>query len=166
MRNYILEYCGDNASEEQILLDEIYDDCLLGVTSVCFDTLPAYDYLKLSKMIEKNKNLSPKEAIDFFNEEILDKYPYTTFINYYNDIKENLSKYNGDMLFIDGMDSALIGFKIQKDCDMIAAYDDALCIQSLIDDGMEDETEAIEYFEYNVRGSYVGENTPCIVTFI
>ena len=164
MREHIMEHCGDETPENELLLDEMYDGCLLGVAGTCAETAPAYDYLELSKMIVKNKNMSPKEAIDYFNTEILDKYPYTMFIYITDDIKENISKYNEDMLFLDGFDSALIGFKMQKDCDMISVYDDVKCVNSLMEDGMEEETDAIEYFEFNVRGSYVGENTPCILT--
>ena len=64
------------------------------------------------------------------------------------------------MLKADGFDKAIIGV-----ADDIATssqrliYDVDKCIQILMDQGMSDE-EAVEYFEFNVSGSYVGENTP------
>ncbi len=64
------------------------------------------------------------------------------------------------MLKADGFDKAIIGM-----ADDIATssqrliYDVDKCIKILMDQGMSDE-EAVEYFEFNVSGSYVGENTP------
>ncbi len=65
-----------------------------------------------------------------------------------------------DMLKADGFDKAIIGM-----CMDIATggerliYDANKCIDILIKQGMS-EQEAIEYFEFNVSGSYVGETTP------
>jgi hypothetical protein len=64
------------------------------------------------------------------------------------------------MLKADGFNEAIIGM-----CMDIATgeerliYDANKCIDILIEQGMSDE-EAIEYFEFNVGGAYVGENTP------
>ena len=42
----------------------------------------------------------------------------------------------------------------------LAVYDRQKCIEILMErDGMTDE-EAVEYFDYNVTGAWVGENTP------
>ena len=42
----------------------------------------------------------------------------------------------------------------------LAVYDRQKCIEILMErDGMSDE-EAVEYFEYNVTGAWVGEYTP------
>jgi len=64
------------------------------------------------------------------------------------------------MLKADGFNEAIIGM-----CMDIATggeriiYDANKCIDILIEQGMSDE-EAIEYFEFNVGGSYVGGSTP------
>ena len=64
------------------------------------------------------------------------------------------------MLKADGFNEAIIGM-----CMDIATgeerliYDANKCIDILIEQGMSDE-EAIEYFEFNVGGAYVGETTP------
>jgi len=66
-----------------------------------------------------------------------------------------------DMLKADGFDEAIIGM-----ADDIATsgqrliYDANKCIDILIKDHDMSELEAIEYFEFNVSGAYVGENTP------
>lgn len=64
-----------------------------------------------------------------------------------------------DELFLkaDGFDEAIIGVDIQT---MRLIYSVTKCISILcLDEDMEVE-DAIEHFEYNVRGSYVGEKTP------
>ena len=65
------------------------------------------------------------------------------------------------MLKADGLDEAIIGM-----ADDIATggqrliYDANKCIDILIKDHDMSEMEAIEYFEFNVSGSYVGDTTP------
>ncbi len=65
------------------------------------------------------------------------------------------------MLKADGFDEAIIGM-----ADDIATggqrliYDANKCIDILIKDHDMSEMEAIEYFEFNVSGSYVGDTTP------
>lgn len=62
-----------------------------------------------------------------------------------------------EILKADGFDEAVIGIDTVS---MRLIYSVTKCISILcLDDGMEVE-EAIEHFEYNVRGSYVGEKTP------
>lgn len=61
-----------------------------------------------------------------------------------------------ELLTADGFDDAIIG--IEADSGRII-YSVSKCIEILIKNGM-DEEEAVEYFEFNVSGSYVGEKTP------
>ena len=62
-------------------------------------------------------------------------------------------------LYADGFEDALIGLGWQH-TKLIAIYDYGKCVEILI--LREDMTheEAIEWMEYNVVGSYVGEYTP------
>lgn len=62
-------------------------------------------------------------------------------------------------LYADGFENALIGLGWQH-TKLIAIYDYDKCVEILI--LREDMTheEAIEWMEYNVVGSYVGEYTP------
>jgi hypothetical protein len=55
----------------------------------------------------------------------------------------------------DGFDEAIIGV---NEADMRLIYSVKKCIEILCRD-MSDE-EAIEHFDYNVRGGYYGEKTP------
>ena len=61
-----------------------------------------------------------------------------------------------------GFEEAVIGVSERCGDPSLVAYDADKCIQILIDQGMTDE-EAVEYFGYNVVGSYVGERTPIFI---
>jgi hypothetical protein len=63
-----------------------------------------------------------------------------------------------NVLLADGFDDAFVGIGRQFGRP-IAVYDRFECIEILIRDGMSEE-EAEEYFQFNVEGAYVGENTP------
>ena len=61
-----------------------------------------------------------------------------------------------EILKADGFDNAVIGIDTDS---MRLIYSVQKCIEVLIEEGM-DEIDAVEYFEYNVLGAYVGEKTP------
>jgi hypothetical protein len=61
-----------------------------------------------------------------------------------------------EFLIADGFDDAIIGV---DDNNLKIVYDIDEVINILIIDGM-DVDEAIEFYEYNIVGSYVGEKTP------
>ena len=61
-----------------------------------------------------------------------------------------------EILKADGFDDAVIGIEVHS---MRLIYSVQKCIDILKEDEM-DEIDAIEYFEYNVLGAYVGEKTP------
>ena len=62
-----------------------------------------------------------------------------------------------EFLIADGLDGAIIGVDAQN---MRLIYSVNKCIEILIIDQLMTEEEAIEYFEFNVIGSYMGEKTP------
>lgn len=67
-----------------------------------------------------------------------------------------------DTLKADGFDEAVIGIGRQFNKNLVI-YDEDKCIEILMErDGMSEE-EAIEFFEFNVVGAYVGEYTPIYV---
>ena len=73
-------------------------------------------------------------------------------------IEENYP--DSDLLFADGFDEAIIGVAQQFDT-MSVAYNRDKCIEILMRDMQ--HLEAIEYFEYNVIGAYVGKHTPTFI---
>jgi hypothetical protein len=66
------------------------------------------------------------------------------------------------ILIADGFEEAFVGIASQFD-KPIAIFDRQKCIKILMRDMSEDD--AYEYFEFNVSGAYVGENTPAFIEF-
>jgi hypothetical protein len=92
-------------------------------------------------------------------------------------IKDYLAEYNPSAILFLGLDDAIVGIGQQHGGNTVAVYDRDLCInifyREFTKDKEEDlgrhlsdeeereiETEAVEWFEYNVEGAYLGENTP------
>jgi hypothetical protein len=73
-----------------------------------------------------------------------------------------LTEANEDALLADGFEEALIGVCYRAGHPAVACYDISKCIEILMGQGMSDE-EAIEYFEFNVIGAWVGDSTPVFV---
>ncbi len=73
-------------------------------------------------------------------EEILEYYPDETFLK------------------ADGLDSAVIGVEIAEPMRLI--YSVSKIIEHLVTEDEMSVEDAMEHFEYNIRGSYVGEQTP------
>ena len=75
--------------------------------------------------------------------------------------KEIEEKYRDEkMLFADGFDKAIIGVAHIHN-KRIVAYDTKKCIKILMKDMT--HNEAVEYFDFNVAGSYVGDHTPAFI---
>lgn len=64
-----------------------------------------------------------------------------------------------EFMFADGFDDAILGVSERFGSEPIVCYDKRKVLKKLEEDGMTEE-EAIEYFEYNIIGAYVGEKTP------
>jgi hypothetical protein len=82
-------------------------------------------------------------------------------------IIEILTDENPDAIIYDGMDDALIGIYrgdlARTNGASIAVYSYVKFIQIYIErDGMSEE-EAIEFFDYNVAGGYIGKYQPYII---
>ena len=67
------------------------------------------------------------------------------------------------MMIMDGFDDCIAGVVHRYGHPTIICYDKEKVLEQLMDDGMTDE-EAIEYFEYNQIGAWVGEQTPCFIS--
>lgn len=63
------------------------------------------------------------------------------------------------ILKADGFDDAILGLGRRCGQPDLLVYDVDKCVAILMKDGMTDE-EAIEYFEFNVVGAWMGEGTP------
>ena len=81
-------------------------------------------------------------------------------------IREEILDQFGDdaetMLFADGFDDAIIGVGNSFGEKLCAIYDADKVIDILMKEGM-DYAEAMEHFDFNIAGSYVGEQTPIFI---
>ena len=63
------------------------------------------------------------------------------------------------MVLADGLDKAFVGVAFSFGEKIRAVYDIDKIIEELQEQGMSHE-DAQEYFDYNIAGSYVGDQTP------
>jgi hypothetical protein len=72
-------------------------------------------------------------------------------------IEEILNTYYGeDILIADGFNDAIIGI---EDDSLRIIYSVKKCVDILMSEGIAFD-EALEYFDFNVKGSYMGDKTP------
>lgn len=77
-----------------------------------------------------------------------------------NQIETLCEDYGCSVLFMDGFDDAILGVGT-KFHHLSVIYSKKKILDILTKDM--DYEEAIEYFEFNIAGAYVGENTPIIL---
>ncbi len=86
-----------------------------------------------------------------------------------NPLLEFLEMEVPDALLLDGHDNALLGYSQRFGMDPVACYDYHKVIENLIntfdeDISKEDKHEmALEWFQFNIIGAWVGEKTPCFL---
>jgi len=81
-------------------------------------------------------------------------------MNKLEEINAYLEEQEITTLTADGFDDAILGVVTDFNSEPRIAYSKSKCIEILMErDGMDYE-EAIEFFDYNVSGAYVGEKTP------
>jgi len=67
---------------------------------------------------------------------------------------------NVEILKADGYDDCVLGYDYSWDGVIRLIYSVDAIIKKLINEDEMTEEDAIEHFEYNMRGGYVGEQTP------
>jgi hypothetical protein len=78
--------------------------------------------------------------------------------------REEIAEINPDALLCDGFDEAIMGMAERINLGPVVAYDVDKILNIMVErDGMTYE-EAIEYFDYNIIGAWMGENTPVFIT--
>jgi hypothetical protein len=76
-------------------------------------------------------------------------------------VLNELSETNPDALLADGLKEAFIGICHRFGQPPLASYDYNKCLEILARDMTIEE--AMEYFEYNTLGAWMGENTPVFI---
>ena len=138
-----------------------FSDYIIGVIyRVDENYTPAYDIIKIdNKLISLNPGTSNE-----LSSLIIETNENDSFVEFFTTpTRYELVSQNENMMFADGFDKALIGIRHKGISDPIAVYDFDKCVDILIEDDGMSYGEAIEYFEYNTLGAYVGENTPCFL---
>ena len=67
-----------------------------------------------------------------------------------------------DFFKIDGFDSCCVGVVSQHNMRNVLAYDVNKILKKLVKEGMTRE-EAIEFFNFNIGGAYLGTGTPAFI---
>jgi len=83
-------------------------------------------------------------------------------MNIRDQIVEDYGEDAETMLFADGFDDAIVGVGNVFGGKLCAIYDTDLVLKQCIKDGMKYD-EALEYFDFNIAGAYVGEQTPIFI---
>lgn len=75
-------------------------------------------------------------------------------------LKDFLMEMTDEVVIADGLSDAFIGLaQVGKESKTVAVYDSVKIIKILMEQGLTQD-EAVEYYEYNILGAYVGEATP------
>ena len=78
--------------------------------------------------------------------------------------REYLAEIDEELLCVDGFDDAIIGICQRATSSNVVAYDTDRCIEILVERSGMTEEEAVEYFEFNVVGAWMGERTPVFIS--
>jgi len=81
----------------------------------------------------------------------------------FDTIVDELGYLEPKALLADGFEDALIGY-VQHFSRYLACYDKEQCLRLLMKRDKMSRDEAVEYFEFNVVGSWIGVNTPVFLT--
>ena len=84
-----------------------------------------------------------------------------------NAFKDIIAEGDSEILIADGFDDAILGYVErlgENGYQTYALYDKEKVIKMLENDMTREE--AVEYFEYNILGAYVGEYTPAFATIL
>lgn len=77
-------------------------------------------------------------------------------------VREELKEINPEAIFWTDLDSAVIGYGGSfSQC--VVVYSRTLIIYALMCDNDWQFAEALEWYEFNVKGGYIGEHTPIVL---
>jgi len=76
---------------------------------------------------------------------------------------EKISEINPEALLADGFNNAILGMCLQFGQAAVVAYDYEKCLEILEERDEMSRSEAEEYMEYNVIGSYMGMYSPVFI---
>lgn len=87
--------------------------------------------------------------------------------NQNEEYREFIAEMDEEALFADGYDDAIIGYATPWPARQVCVVYDAEKVIEILAEQMEDSedphTDAVEFFEFNTEGAYMGEHTPIFV---
>ena len=80
-------------------------------------------------------------------------------------IVQQICDIDPDLMTMDGYDDCIVGIVERAGSESCVCYDKNKVLKRLHEDGMSPE-EALEYFDFNQLGAWVGERTPCFIEIL
>ena len=81
-------------------------------------------------------------------------------------LREILAEDDPELLFADGYDDAIVGITNRFGQESVVLYDRSRILETLVtQDGMTYE-EALEFFDFNIIGAWMGDRTPAYADLI
>jgi hypothetical protein len=80
-------------------------------------------------------------------------------------MNDSLCEMYSDALKMDGFDNCIAGIVERFGQPPIVCYDKEKVLNTLVIEHQFSPQEAMEYFEHNQLGSWMGEQTPCFIIF-
>jgi hypothetical protein len=77
-------------------------------------------------------------------------------------LREFIDEFAEGAVVFDGCDEAIVGYASRINLEPVVVYSYQLLVGAFIKQGMT-EDEAIDWVDYNIVGSWVGERTPLIL---
>ena len=78
--------------------------------------------------------------------------------------REEIEEINPEALLCDGFDEAIVGMAERINLGPVVAYDVDKMLEIMVERDKMTYEEAMEYFDYNIIGAWMGENTPIFIT--
>ena len=78
--------------------------------------------------------------------------------------REEIAEINPDALLCDGFDEAIIGMAERINLGPVVAYSVSKIIDIMVERDDMSYEDAMEFYYYNIVGSWMGENTPVFIT--
>lgn len=82
-----------------------------------------------------------------------------------DEIIDHVCDLNPKAVLVDGFNDCIVGFASRIGIDPVVAYDIDAVLDKLVAQGMSEE-EAIEHFDFNIIGAWVGDGTPIFVSVL
>jgi hypothetical protein len=79
---------------------------------------------------------------------------------------DDIKDINPEALLIDGFDGAIIGMAERINLGPVVAYDIETILQIMVKRDNMSYEQAYEFFNFNILGAWMGENTPIFITKI